>query len=142
MTWVSHAIKVLYPSFSIVSLVLFFFDSTTDYNSYWIEILKYTFGIIGSLALIIFTFYYRKMLEIDALSKERDEKLEAKIERRILKFELDMKDKDTDTDLQLSKETIDRTKNDKNMQACILLLRETLNTGDKSNLDLKLFLKD
>lgn len=82
------------------------------------------------------------MLEIDALSKERDEKLEAKIERRILKFELDMKDKDTDTDLQLSKETIDRTKNDKNMQACILLLRETLNTGDKSNLDLKLFLKD
>lgn len=142
VNWIIHSLKPLYPVLSLASLTLFFFDSSVDNNAYWIEVLKYTFGIIGSLALVIFTFYYRKMLEINTDSVERDEKLEVKIEKRILSLEIQLKDQDAKTDLNLSAEENERIKNIRNLTACILLLRETLNTGDKSNLDLKLFLKD
>lgn len=153
VNWIIHSLKPLYPVLSLASLTLFFFDSSVDNNAYWIEVLKYTFGIIGSLALVIFTFYYRKMLEIKTDSENRDkelreifdgfcEKFEVKVEKRILLTELTMKDKNTATDLDITTERITRNKEVKQLTACVLLLREAISTGDKDNLDLRLFLKD
>lgn len=153
LSWIFDFVKSFYPSLSLASFYLFFFDTSIESNAYWIEILKYSFGIIGSLALVIFTFYYQKINTIEKESKKRDEKLEidlkdfkekfeVSVERRVLSLEMNLKDRLTGIETKHVAEVAIKARDLKNTMSCMLLLREAINTGDKENLDLKLFLKD